>query len=291
MPGDGRAVVGGAGERARPVEGGEVVQPDLDGDRAPGDAVLAHPGAHLAGLPGQQPLHQLAVGEVGVVGALDADRLGLPLGDDRARCPGPGPAARARGPAPGRAAAPARPRLTASRSATVWMPARRSRSAVAGPTPGITVTFIGRSRSSSVPGGTTVIPSGLSSSLGDLGEELRRRDADRRGQPAGHLLHPAPEPRPRRGHGPHLEVGEVGRGEVDERLVERERLDQRGQLAEHLHDPLARLAVGVEPAGEEGRVRAAGPRLAARHRRPDAELRGPRTTRSTPRRGHRCRRR
>ena len=52
------------------------------------------------------------------------------------------------------------------------MPARRSRSAVAGPTPGITVTFIGRSSSSSVPGGTTVIPSGLSSSLATLARNL-----------------------------------------------------------------------------------------------------------------------
>ena len=50
----------------------------------------------------------------------------------------------------------------------MWIPARRSRSLVAGPTPGMTVTFIGRSRSSSLPGGTTVIPSGLSSSLATL---------------------------------------------------------------------------------------------------------------------------
>ena len=50
----------------------------------------------------------------------------------------------------------------------VWIPARRSRSAVTGPTPGITVTFIGRSSSSSAPGATTVIPSGLSSSLATL---------------------------------------------------------------------------------------------------------------------------
>ena len=58
--------------------------------------------------------------------------------------------------------------LTDSRSATVWMPARRSRSAVAGPTPGMTVTCIGRSSSTSVPGGTTTSPSGLSRSLATL---------------------------------------------------------------------------------------------------------------------------
>ena len=36
------------------------------------------------GLPREQRGHQPAVGEVGVVGALDAHRLGLALGDDRA---------------------------------------------------------------------------------------------------------------------------------------------------------------------------------------------------------------
>ena len=50
----------------------------------------------------------------------------------------------------------------------MWMPARRSRSAVAGPTPGITVTCMGRSSSTSVPGATTTSPSGLSSSLATL---------------------------------------------------------------------------------------------------------------------------
>ena len=70
--------------------------------------------------------------------------------------------------------------VTASRSATVCTPARRSRSAVAGPTPGITLTLIGRSRSRSVPGGTTTRPSGLSRSEAILAmnfEEPRPTDA------------------------------------------------------------------------------------------------------------------
>ncbi len=62
--------------------------------------------------------------------------------------------------------------LTDSSSATVWMPALRSRSAVAGPTPGITVTCIGRSSSTSVPGGTTTRPSGLSRSLATFAMNL-----------------------------------------------------------------------------------------------------------------------
>jgi hypothetical protein len=47
----------------------------------------------------------------------------------------------------------------------VVTPTRRSRSAVAGPTPGITLTDSGASSSSSVPGSTTTSPSGLRRSL------------------------------------------------------------------------------------------------------------------------------
>ena len=72
------------------------------------------------------------------------------------------------------------------------------------------------------------------------------------------------------GHRGDVEVGQAGGGEVDEGLVERQRLDQRGELAQHLHDPLARVAVGVEAPAEERGVRTAGARLAARHRRADA---------------------
>ena len=50
----------------------------------PEQPVLAQPGADLHGLPGQQALHEAAVGQVGVVGALAADRLGLAVGHHRA---------------------------------------------------------------------------------------------------------------------------------------------------------------------------------------------------------------
>ena len=43
-PADRGAVVGGAGQRARAAQGGEVVQPDLDRDRPPREAVLAQAG-------------------------------------------------------------------------------------------------------------------------------------------------------------------------------------------------------------------------------------------------------
>ena len=74
----------GEAQRGRAVEGGEVVQPHLDRDGAAGQpAACAAGSATSRGLPGEQARHQPAVGQVGVVGALDADRLGLPLGHDR----------------------------------------------------------------------------------------------------------------------------------------------------------------------------------------------------------------
>ena len=87
------------------------------------------------------------------------------------------------------------------------------------------------------------------------------------------------------------EVRELGgRGQVDERLVERQRLHQRRQLAQQRHDGAAGLAVGVEPPGEVRRVRA--PRRAPRGSTSPSARRtpAPRTTRWRPRRGRRPRR-
>ncbi len=111
-------------------------------------------------------------------------------------------------------------RLTDSRSATVWIPTRRSRSAVAGPTPGMTVTCIGRSSSCSVPGGTTTRPSGLSRSLATLAMNFEVPIPTAGGQAAGGLGHAGAQLLGEGGHGRHVEVGEPGRLEVDEGLVE-----------------------------------------------------------------------
>ena len=161
------------------------------------------------------------------------------------------------------------------------MPTRRSRSAVAGPTPGITVTCIGRSRSCSVPGTTTTRPSGLSRSEATLAMNFEVPRPDRGGQAAGRLVHVGPDPLGQRRHRRDLQVGQVGLLEVDERLVQGQRLHQRGDLAQQAHHDRAGVAVGVEPAGEERRVRAPGAGLARRHRRAHAVL--PRLVR---RRGH-----
>ena len=254
-PGDGGGGVGGGGERRGAVDGGEVVQPDLDRDRAARPARWPEPVGDAAGLPGEQRGHQPAVGQVGVVGALDADRLGLPLGRPPAgrRARGRGGAASGRGRC--RAGGRSSSSLTASRSATVWMPARRSRSVVAGPTPGITETCIGRSRSISVPGGTTTRPSGLSRSLATLAMNFDVPTPDRRRQAAGHLGDLRAQPLGERGDGRRSRGRQPGRGQVDEGLVERQRLDQRRGVAQHRHHP-SRWRPGRRGTGRSGRPRA-----------------------------------
>ena len=82
-PGDLPAVVGGLGQGRGPADGGEVVQPHLDRDRAARDPCLAKPLGHLRRLAVQQRLQQALVDVVGLVGVLDADRLRLALGFHR----------------------------------------------------------------------------------------------------------------------------------------------------------------------------------------------------------------
>ena len=151
------------------------------------------------------------------------------------------------------------------------MPARRSRSAVAGPTPGITVTCIGRSRSCSVPGATTTRPSGLSRSLATLAmnfEVPMPTDAVSppvtswtRGRSS---LGDAGAPSPPRGR-----AGRPRRGRRTPRRATAAPPAARPR-ASTLHHRAAGLAVGVEAAGEERGVRAPRPRLAGRHRRAHA---------------------
>ena len=100
----------------------------------------------------------------------------------------------------------------------------------------------------------------------DLGEELRPRHADRDRQ-ADALEHVPAQPR-----------GDLGRraGEppqpanVEERLVDREPLDQRGRVLEHLEHGLAGLGVGRHPRLDDHRVRAEPARTGAAHRGADA---------------------
>jgi hypothetical protein len=110
-------------------------------------------------------------------------------------------------------------------------------------------------------------PVGLAPGRGELGQELGRRDADGAGE--GELG---------RDPGPDL-PGDLGRppeqplrpGHVEERLVDRERLDQGRHVAEEPHHLARGLGVGRHVRRQEHRLRAQPPRLAARHRAADAE--------------------
>ena len=108
---------------------------------------------------------------------------------------------------------------------------------------------------------------GLGDRARDLSQELRSGDTDRDRQP-DLVEHPPPESRrdlDRRSREP-LEAANV-----QERLVDREPLDERGRVLEHLEDGLARLRVRRHPGSNDDRVRAEAPRLPATHRRPDPE--------------------
>ena len=95
----------------------------------------------------------------------------------------------------------------------------------------------------------------------DLGQELGPRNAD--GDREADLLeHPAPQPQrhlPRRaGDSPHA-------ADVQERLVDGERLHQRRGFLEHRVDGSAGVGVGAHPRRHDDRVRAERARLPAAH--------------------------
>ena len=150
----------------------------------------------------------------------------------------------------------------------MWIPARRSRSAVAGPTPGMTVTCIGRSSSCSHPGATTTSPSGLSRSLATLAMNFDVPIPTEAVSPPVTSRTRCRSCSPTRA--PSRPRGRAGqRREVDEGLVERERLDQ-GETSRSAAIT-ARLVSCRRGSGRRGTPRAGtGARLAGRHRRPDA---------------------
>ena len=162
------------------------------------------------------------------------------------------------------------------------MPTRRSRSAVAGPTPGITVTCIGRSRSRSVPGATTTRPSGLSRSLATLAMNFDVPMPTEAVSPPVASATPAAQLLRERGH--RRRPSRSG-SPAASRSTNASSSDSGSTSGETSRSsPIttrAGVAVGVEPAGEERRVRAARPGLAGRHGRADAVL-----ARLVRRRGH-----
>ncbi len=102
----------------------------------------------------------------------------------------------------------------------------------------------------------------------DLGEELRRGDTDRRGQTRSRRARGlgatsrSPTPVPSRRRAPR---------NVEERLVDRQRLDERRDRPEDRHHLAALLLVALEARREEHGVRAGPPGPRHRHRRVHAE--------------------
>ena len=137
-------------------------------------------------------------------------------------------------------------------------------------------------------------PVGLVQVAGDLGHQLRGADAHRPGEPAGEpraIRTPEVARRPRRSVAARC-VGQVAGGEVDERLVQRQRLDQRGELAaaRAITSSLVR-AVDVR-GGPTGTPRAGTASAPPASTSPSGRRRrGPRTTRWRPPRARRPRRR
>ena len=153
---------------------------------------------------------------------------------------------------------------------TFEIPRARSFAAVTGPTPQSRSTGSGWRNLELLVGRHLQEPVRLRDGARDLGEELRPGDADRDRQPDP-LEHVAPQPFRDLDRRPE---GALHAAHVEEGLVDRETLDERGRVLEHLEHGLARLDVGGEARLDGDRVRAEATRLALVHRRPDPERLG-----------------
>jgi hypothetical protein len=202
-----------------------------------------------------------------VEGVLDAHRLGLPLGDDRpivecARQPPHGRAGR-RAQQSHQLVLAGRPELLDRVDTHSTQPFGRG-GAHAGDDGRLhRPEHVGLGA-----GGDHEHAVGLVDLAGDLGHQLRRGDPDGCGEPVGEIGDVAANPLHRLTDPFGVEPG--GGGQVDEGLVEGERLDQLGLLPKSFHDKPAGRAVHLEASAQEGRVRASSPRLGGAHRRPHA---------------------
>ena len=109
-------------------------------------------------------------------------------------------------------------------------------------------------------------PVGLGLAARDLGEEFGASHADRQGEP-----HVDQRPGAERCGDVARFAEQVGRAaDVEERLVDRDGFDERGDVAEELEHLVGRFAVGLHPGRHDDGMRAQFPRLAAVHRRTHA---------------------
>ncbi len=176
------------------------------------------------------------------------------------------PARGGAGPMPGRASRRAPPRRASATWPTVLMPRSWSFAAVTGPTPQSRSTGSGWRNSSSPSGGTTSRPSGLATPLATLARNFVRATPTVIGSPTS-----SSTPRPQLARrSPPAARDRSQPADVEERLVDREPLDERRRVVEHREHGLARLGVGRHPRRHDDRVGAQPPRLPPAHRGPDA---------------------
>ena len=177
---------------------------------------------------------------------------------------GCGRARGAGGPKPGRASRPERPSAGCATSPTVLIPRPRSFAGwLTTRRPRDRSTGSGCRKSSSPSGGTTSSPSGLATPLATLARNFVLATPTVMRQ-ADLLSHLAPQP--------HRDLG--GRpcdpphpADVEERLVDREALDERRGVLEDAEHRLARLGVNGHAGRDDDRVRAQPAGLVATHRR------------------------
>ena len=117
----------------------------------------------------------------------------------------------------------------------------------------------------------------------DLGEELGpgHADGDRQADPLEDLATQAHRDLRGRARDPPQPA------DIEERLVDREPLDERRRVVEHLEHRLARRAVGLHARRDDDRFRAEPQRLDVAHRRIAPRTPWPRSSRPAPRRRRR----
>ncbi len=135
---------------------------------------------------------------------------------------------------------------------TVVMPWSRSLAAVTSPTPQSRSTGSGCRNSSSPSTGTTSRPSGFATPLATFARNFVRATPTVTGRPT--------RSRTSRRSRTAISVGRARDqpqpADVEERLVDRQALDERRRVVEHLEQRLARLAVGGHPRADDDRLRA-----------------------------------
>ena len=257
------------GQRVRPGGPGEVVEAQAQ------DHACARPGRAARS---RRVTRSTSCDEHGVElgratrapaeGPLRADRAPAPADLRRGGDRGCGPGRGGGGPTARRASTPAPARGSSATSPTVLMPRACSFAAVTGPTPQSRSTGSGCRNASSPSGGHHQQAVGLGHAARHLGQELRPRHAD--GDGAG---------RPRSRTCRRSATGDLDRrarhppqpADVEERLVDRDPLDQRRRVLEDREHGLARFRVGRHPRRHHDGLRAEPPGLDAAHGRAHPE--------------------